>query len=86
MGVESIKNRTVLILLIAFIFISSMGAINAQEIDDGEINTLELEIATPADQQEVLSASDSAEPASDSNASQNSTGAFLVLDNDADST
>ena len=83
MGVESIKNRTVLILLIAFIFISSVSAINAQEIDENQINDLELEITAPADQQEVLSASDSAQQISDSNASQNSTGAFLVLDNDA---
>ena len=70
--------------MIAFIFISSVNAINAQEIDDEQMNALELKTVAPTDQQEVLSASDTLEEVSNSNTTQNSTGAFLVLDNDAD--
>ena len=81
-----IKSRRILILLIAIIFISSIAAANAYEIDENQTGDAYLGITSTADNsnQELLSASNSTEATSQSNDTQNSSGAYLVLDNDAD--
>ena len=81
-----IKSRRILILLIAIIFISSIGAANAYEIDENQTGDAYLGITSTAgdSNQEVLSASNSTEATSQSNDTQNSSGAYLVLDNDDD--
>ncbi|MBE6508382.1 MAG: DUF11 domain-containing protein [Methanobrevibacter sp.] len=73
-------------MLIAIIFISSIGAANAYEIDENQTGAAYLGITSTADNsnQELLSASNSTEATSQSNDTQNSSGAYLVLDNDAD--
>ncbi len=64
------------------IFISSIAAADAYEIDENQTENAGQGIAATADdtRQELSSPSNSAE----SNATQNSSGAYLVLDNDAD--
>lgn len=73
-------------MLIAIIFISSIAAANAYEIDENQTGDAYLGITSTADNsnQELLSASNSTEATSQSNDTQNSSGAYLVLDNDAD--
>lgn len=68
------------------IFISSIGAVNAYEIDENQTDNLESEISLPDEDntQDILSASDSTQPELESKNMQNSGSAYLVLDNDAD--
>ncbi|WP_295112926.1 DUF11 domain-containing protein [uncultured Methanobrevibacter sp.] len=74
-----------MILFIGIILISSVSAISAAEIDENQTD----DFAVPADEsaseesQEVLSASDSAEPTLGSSNAPLESNAYLVLDNDA---
>lgn len=83
MGEGVIKKTIIFILFITTIVILSMAAISAQEIDENQTDNFKLEITETADgaTQEVLSVSDQQTLESDR---KDATGAYLVLDNDAD--
>ncbi len=81
--VTQFKNRSILILFLAIVFVLSTTAVTAQEVDGNQTDSLEIEVPAEDNTQEVLSAPSSTSQNSDSN-NQNSTSAFLVLDNDAD--
>ncbi|MEE0902529.1 MAG: DUF11 domain-containing protein [Methanobrevibacter sp.] len=78
--------KSAILIIIAFIFICSITTINAYEIDENQTDDFQLEVSEPEDvaSQEVLSVPESNESTLNSDDEANESGAYIVLDNDAD--
>lgn len=78
--------KSAILIIIAFIFICSITTINAYEIDENQTDDFQLEVSEPEDvaSQEMLFVPESNESTLNSGEEANESGAYLVLDNDAD--
>lgn len=78
--------KSAILIIIAFIFICSITTINAYEIDENQTDDFQLEVSEPEDvaSQEMLFVPESNESTLNSDDEANESGAYLVLDNDAD--